>query len=523
MPAKKAPKAPVNDCVHHPDAPCNCPPEHRTGHTEPAPAETHDHSAHDHAAHDHSAHDPGLFRRRFWWSLALTMPTLYFSDTMQGLLGFTALNLGVNAYLPAVFGTAIFVLGGWVFIKSGYQEIRTRRPGMMALIALALLVAFSYSAFLTISLAANLGFHAMDFWWELAALVTIMLLGHWIEMTAIMQAQSAVGELAKLLPDQAELVLGKKTQLISAAELQVGDVVLIRPGSAIPADGLVVRGVASVNESMVTGESRAVSKSKGDKVIAGTVLASALDSLEGAIRVEVTSVGDATTLSHIMRLVSESQQSKSATQTLADKTAGWLFYAALGSAALTAGVWSWLDPADPSFILERVVTVLVIACPHALGLAIPMVNWIASLRAAKDGILIRNKIDFEAAAKTSVVLFDKTGTLTVGDVAVNSVQVAEGSSETTNRLVGLAAGLELESEHAISRAILDEAKRRRIKPIDLVDRMSIPGVGVSGRIGGTRILAGGPSLLVRQGISISVRNLHWVTEQAAKGFSTVYV
>ncbi len=483
----------------------------------------HEQAPHEHSVHEHSAHNPDLFRRRFWWALALTVPTMYFSDAMQSLLGFKAAEVGVNAYLPAIFGTSIFVFGGWVFVKSGYQEFRAKRPGMMALIALALIVAFVYSLFLTVSTAAKLGFTAMDFWWELAALVTIMLLGHWIEMTAIMKAQNAIGELAHLLPDQAELVVGKKTQLVSASQLEVGNVILVRPGGAIAADGIVVRGEASVNESMVTGESRPVSKAKGDSVFAGTVLASALDSPEGAIRVEVISVGSETTLSHIMRMVSEAQQSQSNAQTLADKTAGWLFYAALVSAALTAAVWSWLDPSNPSFILERVVTVLVIACPHALGLAIPMVNWIASLRAAKDGILLRNKIDFEAAAKVNVVLFDKTGTLTVGDLAVSAVQVADGSIETTNRLVGLAAGLEVESEHAISRAILAEAKRRRIKPIELVDRMSIPGVGVSGRIGGTRILAGGPSLLVRQGISITARNLHWATEQAAAGFSTVYV
>jgi Cu2+-exporting ATPase len=274
---------------------------------------------------------------------------------------------------------------------------------------------------------------------------------------------------------------------------------------------------------MVTGESRSVLKRKGDTVLAGTVIASTVDTPEGAIRFEVTSVGDGTTLAHIMRLVEQAGQSKSKSQTLADKTAGWLFYAALAAAAITGAAWTLIDPTRPTFILERVVTVLVIACPHALGLAIPMVNWIASLRAAKDGILLRSKTDFEAAAKTDVVLFDKTGTLTVGDLSVSAVQVADGATETTNYLVGIAAGLELESEHAIAKAIIAEAKRRRIKPTHLTDRMSIPGVGVSGRIAGTRLMAGGPALLVRQGISISPRNLHFVTQQAAAGLSTVFV
>ena len=341
MPSKPSAKKPVNDCIHHPDAACNCPPEHRTGGPESTAIHGHDHSTHeDHAGHDHSAHDPNLFRKRFWISLLLTVPTIYFSDTVQSLLGFKAVETGINTYLPAAFGAAVFVYGGWVFIISGARELRAKRPGMMALIALALVVAFAYSIFLTVSYAANLGFTAMDFWWELTALVSIMLLGHWIEMTSIMRAQNAIGELAHLLPSEAELVVGKKTQFVNASQLVVGDVILIRPGGAIAADGLIVKGEASVNESMVTGESRPVAKAKGDKVLAGTVLSSALDSPEGAIRVEITQIGNDSTLSQIMRMVGEAQQSKSTTQTLADKTAGWLFYAALGSAAVTAAVWT---------------------------------------------------------------------------------------------------------------------------------------------------------------------------------------
>jgi Cu2+-exporting ATPase len=446
-----------------------------------------------------------------------------FSGTIQSLLGFSIADFGFNAYIPAVLGTAVFAYGGMVFLKSGLTELKTRQPGMMALISLALIVAFGYSLFLTVAQLAGLHIHAMDFWWELAALVTIMLLGHWIEMTSIMRAQNAMGELAKLLPSTAEKLTGRKFVTVELSQLQVGDVVLVRPGGSIPADGVIVRGEASINESMVTGESRPVSKTKQDAVLAGTVLATALDSPEGAIRVEVTAIGGQTALSRIMRMVSQAQDSKSKTQTLADRTAGWLFHAALGSALVTALAWTLIGTQDVNFILERVVTVLVIACPHALGLAIPMVNWVASLRAAKAGILLRNKLDFEAAGKVDVVLFDKTGTLTVGDLAVENVRANDGSEAATNRIVALAAGLELESEHPIGRAIIAEAKRRRIKPAHLTDLMSTPGVGVSGRDKGERIFAGGPSLLLKQKMQVTAADLQFAATQAEAGLGIVYV
>ena len=328
------------------------------GQAAPDHAHMHHGAAHGSSAHDHSAHDPNVFRRLFWVCLALTVPALVFSTGLQEILHLPGPRFPGSAWIPAVFGAAVFALGGRVFLTGAVAELRTRQPGMMTLISLAILVALGYS------LAVLLGVAGMDFWWELATLIDVMLLGHWIEMSAVMGAQNALGELAKLLPDDAERPDGTR---IARADLVVGDLVIVRPGGAVPADGEVTEGESEVDESLLTGESAAIAKAPGAPVVGGAIVRG------GALTVRIAKVGDDTALAGIQRLVAEAQASRSGTQLLADRAAGVLFYVALGAAAVALVVWLLLRPDDPAFVLERVVTVLVIACPHALGLAIPLV------------------------------------------------------------------------------------------------------------------------------------------------------
>jgi Cu2+-exporting ATPase len=505
----------------------------------------HDHSHdHDHA-HDHGTqhahhqhHDPNAFKRQFWLALALTIPVIAFAPIWQEWLHFSLVFPG-SSFVSPVFGTALLATGGRVFLTSGWQEIKHRKPGMMALIALALVVSYGYSLFLLVAQLANLGFAGMDFWWELAALICIMLLGHWIEMASVMKAQNAVGELAKLIPDYTEVVADGVVIKVPVGRLQVGDVVLVRAGASVPADGRIVAGSSQLNESMLTGESRPVHKAVGDSVIAGTInaapttaatpsvveLLAAADSTElGALRVEVTAVGAESVISGIMKLVADAQASKSQTQRLADRAAGWLFYAAIAAAALTALSWSLIGGQTPSFILERVVTVLVIACPHALGLAIPLVTAITTDNAARNGVLIRNRIAFEAARKVDVVLFDKTGTLTTGERGYVASRVTRrGGLESEDELLAVAAGLETGSEHSIALAITTEAAKRGIEAVEVKDIMTIPGIGVSGRFLEFRLSAGGPGLLTRQKIDIDVQDLYAADAMNSDGNTVVYV
>jgi len=523
----------VNDCIHHPYEPCDCPPEHRTG----SANATHDHSAmghHDHASmgheghaghegHDHSHHDPNMFKKQFWMALGLTLPTIVFSHTVQMLFGLMW-DFPFSYLIPAVFGATLFFTGGRVFLTTGWAEIKAKRPGMMALIALALVVAFAYSLFITIATLFNLGWKGMDFWWELAALVTIMLLGHWIEMSSVMKASDAVGALAKLLPDQADLLVDGVATKVSAASLKVDDVVMVRPGATVPADGEVIDGESKLNESMITGESAAVLKQPGSTVIAGTINATSDVLGEGALTVRVTAVGEATMLSGIMRLVREAQASKSKTQVLADKAAGWLFYAALGAAIVTAIVWSALGTQSPDFVLERIVTVLVIACPHALGLAIPLVNSITTSKAASQGILIRDRRQFEEARRVDVVLFDKTGTLTTGQRGFVAAHLAHNSTlRSTDELVALAAGIEQYSEHSIGQAIVAEAGKRRVEIANATDFRTVPGQGVSGVLDARNILVGGPVLLTSRNIEVHVSDLVKADAANHNGNTVVYV
>ena len=518
----------VNDCVHHPYEACDCPPEHRTAsvHEGHDHGESHDHSSHDghdHSHHDHSHHDPAAFKKQFWLALGLTIPTLVFSHTVQSLFG-VHLDFAFSYLIPALFGSVLFFTGGRVFIKSGWQELKAKRPGMMALIALALVVAFGYSLFITIATAANIGWTGMDFWWELAALITIMLLGHWIEMSSVMKASDAVGALASLLPAEADLLDNGVSRKVSLSELKVGDLILVRPGAAVPADGEVVEGSSKLNESMITGESAPVQKDPGSQVVAGTINATSDVLGEGALTVRVTAIGEDTMLAGIVRLVREAQASKSKTQVLADKAAGWLFYAALLSAAITAIVWVDVGGQTPDFILERIVTVLVIACPHALGLAIPLVNAITTSNAASQGILIRDRRQFEEARRVDVVLFDKTGTLTTGQRGFIAAHLAHQSPlRSADDLMAIAGGLEQFSEHSIGHAIVAEAQRRRVELIPTTDFRTVPGQGVAGVQEAKSVLVGGPVLLTGRNIDVHVSDLVKADAANHAGNTVVYV
>ena len=539
-------------CDHNPGGECHCPPNeckcdqqhHLIGQTQEGhnccatdgmhdlPSAGHDHGSHEHSGHDmhagheghdHSHHDPGMFKKQFWMALALTLPTMVFSHSVQMLFGLMW-SFPLMDLIPAVFGTVLFFTGGRVFLTTGWQEIKAKRPGMMALIALALVVAFGYSLFITVATLANLGWRGMDFWWELAALVTIMLLGHWLEMSSVMKASDAVGALASLLPAEADLIDGDLTRKVTLSELSVGDLVLVRPGAAVPADGEVVEGSSKLNEAMITGESAPVLKEPGSQVVAGTINATSDVLGEGALTIRVTAVGDDTMLAGIVRLVREAQESKSKTQVLADKAAGWLFYAALAGAIITATVWILVGGQTPDFILERVVTVLVIACPHALGLAIPLVNAITTSKAASQGILIRDRRQFEDARRVDVVLFDKTGTLTTGERGFVAAHLAHQSPlRSTDDLIAIAAGLEQYSEHSIGEAIVGEAQRRRVELIATTDFRTVPGQGVAGVQDAKSVLVGGPVLLTGRNIDVHVSDLVKADAANHAGNTVVYV
>ncbi|MCU1599126.1 MAG: heavy metal translocating P-type ATPase [Glaciihabitans sp.] len=482
-----------------------------------------DHAQMDHAQMDHSnmGHDGhghmdhvGMFRRKFWVSLILTIPTLVFSTGLQGILHLGGPQFPGSQWIPFVFGVAIFVYGGRVFLAGGWSEIRAKQPGMMLLISLAILVAFGYSV------AVTLGVHGMDFWWELATLITIMLLGHWIEMAAVMSAGDALGELASLIPDVADLVHGDGVQgehIMSTpvSQLVVGDTVLVRPGASVPVDGEVVDGESDVNESLLTGESTEVAKSVGAQVVAGSINGA------GALTVRVTRVGGDTALAGVMRLVADAQQSKSGAQILADRAAGWLFYVSVGAAILTAIAWLLIKPSDPNFILERVVTVLVIACPHALGLAIPLVAQISTSLGARRGILVRSRTALEDARRVSVVLFDKTGTLTEGRQGVDRV-IAIGSS-TEDEVLQLAAAVEGKSEHPIARAIVAASSERNLGRLRASKFQSLTGRGVEATVDGAPVVVAARRVLIERGIAMDSTLVHASREATDEGMTVVFV
>lgn len=461
----------------------------------------------DHTTHNkHAGHSPDMFKRKFWLSLLLAIPTLAFSHTVQDWFGYHLVFSG-SEYIPVIFGFIIFFYGGLVFLKGARAELAAKLPGMMTLISLAITVAFGYS--LAVSFGLVVG---MDFWWELATLITIMLLGHWLEMASIMNAQGALNELAKLLPDEAELVTKDGAKKVAVSELKLGDIVLIRPGAQTPADSVVIKGESDVNESMLTGESKSVNKTAKSEVIAGTINGS------GSLTVKVTKIGSDTALAGIMKLVADAQKSKSKTQILADKAAFYLTFVALGAAIITWISWTIVG-ASAGFILERIVTVLVIACPHALGLAIPLVTAISTTLAAKNGLLIRQRMALETARNIDVVLFDKTGTLTKGKQGVVDI-VSEGNK---SELLALAASIENESEHPIARAIVASAREQKLNIVPAVSFASFAGRGAKAKVANKVIHIGNSQLLKELDVELT-DVLKSKSEQASReGKTVVYI
>ena len=460
-------------------------------------------------AHDkHAGHDPEVFRRQFWVVLALTIPVVVWSQEVQDWLGYAAPTFPGSSYLPAALGTVVFGYGGRVFLTGARTELRDRQPGMMTLISLAITVAF------VASVAATLDLFGVELWWELSTLITVMSLGHWLEMRAIRQARGALGALAELLPDTAERVgADGLVETVPIGELSVDDLVLVRPGGRIPADGEVMTGIADVDESMITGESRAVSKEPGASVVAGTVVAGA------SLRVRVTAVGEGTALSGIMRLVAEAQAASSRAQALADRAAAILFYVALASGAITLVTWVALG--DPEEALVRAVTVLVIACPHALGLAIPLVIAIGTTLGARNGLLVKSRLALERARELDIVIFDKTGTLTRGQPVLAEVAVAEGVSEVD--LLGVAAGVEADSEHPLARAIVAGAQRRSVVARAGRDFEALAGRGARASIDGMIASVGGPRLLDELGVVTPAGIGDKVARWEASGQTVLYV
>lgn len=480
--------APETDHTHHPD---------HASHEHHADADTHgqamshghphsvldeDHQVHGHG--EHAGHSTAMFRERFWWSLILSIPVVIFSPMVAHLLGYPLPEFPGSTWIPPVLDTIIFVYGGTPFLKGGWKELKSRQPGMMLLIAMAITVAFVASWVTTL----GLGGFDLDFWWELALLVTIMLLGHWLEMRALGGASSALDALAALLPDEAEKVIDGTTRTVDISELVVGDVVLVRAGARVPADGTIIDGAAEFDEGMITGESRPVFRDTGDKVVAGTV------ATDNTVRVRVEATGGDTALAGIQRMVADAQESSSRAQALADRAAALLFWFALISALITAVVWTTIGSPDDAVV--RTVTVLVIACPHALGLAIPLVIAISTERAAKSGVLIKDRMALERMRTIDVVLFDKTGTLTEGAHAVTGVAATVGVTE--GELLALAAAAEADSEHPVARAIVaaaaahPEASRRQIRATGF---SAASGRGVRATVDGAEIFVGGPNML----------------------------
>ncbi|WP_027587472.1 heavy metal translocating P-type ATPase [Acidipropionibacterium thoenii] len=472
---------------------------HRMEHGDTAQMEHMDHAGHmehmDHSGHmDHVA----AFRRLFWINLILGVPVVASSTMFAMLIGYSVPGWAV--WTAPVLGTVMYAWGGRPFLTGAISEIRSRRPGMMLLIGLAITVAF------VSSWGAALGVldHQLDFWWELALLIVIMLLGHWVEMRSLAMTSSALDSLAALLPDQAEKVDGDRVVTVSPADLAVGDVVVVRPGGAVPADGTITDGSASMDESMVTGESRPVTRAVGDQVVAGTV------ATDSGLRVQITATGDDTALAGIQKMVTEAQNSSSRSQRIADRAAAWLFWFALGAAVITAIVWTIIGLPDQAVI--RTVTVLVIACPHALGLAIPLVVSIATERAARAGVLVKDRLALEAMRTVDVVVFDKTGTLTTGTPWVTDIAAVQG--QDADHLLSLAAAAETDSEHPLARAIVAAARDRDLEVPRSSDFSSSPAVGVTATVEGRRIQVGGPHLLEEVGGSEVSQADAWRSEGA---------
>ncbi len=428
-----------------------------------------------HDGHDaHAGHSTEAFLRKFWVSAALSVPVVLYSDILNQLFGWSAPAFYGSAYIPAVLGSVIFVGGGWVFVASAYRELKARLPGMMTLIAVAIGAAYVYSVYVALA-----GRPEEGLFWELATLITVMLLGHWIEMRAVSGAQGALKELSKLIPDEAEIVKNGEPQKVRLQEIKEGDIVFVRPGARIPADGIVVEGKSEINESMITGESAPVAKAVGSEVIAGTV------NSDGALKVKVTKIGEHTFLAGIMRLVREAQASKSRLQILSDRAAYFLTLIAISTGGAAFVFWFILSSSKDAgfgFAIERAVAVLVIACPHALGLAVPLVASISTTLAARNGFLVKQRLALELARKIDIVLFDKTGTLTEGSFGVVSF--------SSDEALMLAASVDVQSEHPVARGIVEEAKKSGLTITEAKDYKRIPGVGGEAEVGGRKIFVG---------------------------------
>lgn len=494
--------------------------KHRHGahHTEHAgEQESTPHAAHNahktesdaHAGHvDHTGHEL-MFRNRFWVCLILTIPVLLYSHMLQMWFGFTAPVFPGSDWVGPIFATIIFIYGGVPFLQMAIPEARNRQPGMMILISLAIIVAYVYSV-------ATLWLDpAEGFFWEMALLIDVMLLGHWLEMRSVRQASGALDELAKLMPDEAERITdGDVLETVAVDQLRVDDRVLVRPGATIPADGEVTDGTSSVNEAMLTGESRPVKKGPDDPVIAGSING------DGSLRVRVTAIGQETALAGIMRLVDEAQKSKSRTQVLADRAAGWLFYVALAVAFITAIAWTMVTGFNIETI-KRVATVLVIACPHALGLAVPLVVAISTSLSARNGILIRNRLALEEARNIDTVVFDKTGTLTKGEQGV--VEIATVDEIGKDEALALAAAVEGDSEHMIGRALRESAAEQGLELPKITDFEAIKGRGVQASLDGASVYVGGPRLLELLELSPPEPLADFIETSEEKGQGVVYL
>lgn len=459
-------------------------------------------------AHDrHAGHSVAMFRDKFWLSFALTVPVVFLSGDVEHWLGYTIPSFPGSTLLVPLLGTIIFLYGGFVFIRGAWNEIADHKPGMMTLISLGITVAFATS------LAGTFGLLKIEVWWELATLTTIMILGHWLEMRAVSQARGALNALAALLPNTAERVVGQETQTVRLSDLRVGDVVLVRPGTRVPADGTVIEGAADLDESMITGESRSVSKELGATVVAGTVASG------GSLRVRVTAVGEQTALSGIMRLVAAAQASGSRTQAIADRAAALLFYIAVLAGGITLTYW-WFE-GDKEHALTRTATVLIIACPHALGLAIPLVIAISTSLGAKNGLLVKDRLALERARDLDVVVFDKTGTLTRGAPALSGIAAAPGVRD--DDLFARAAAVERDSEHPLAKVIVAEARRRRLPSFPTSQFETLPGRGAQAMVNGESVAVGGPRLLSDRNVTAPTELAKATAAWAADGKTVLSV
>lgn len=472
----------------------------------------HSHHAPQHSEHQehdkHAGHSVAMFKDKFWLSFILTIPVLLYSEMIQHWLNFTPPAFLGSQYVPFVLSTVIFFYGGTVFIKGAWSELKAKLPGMMTLISLAIITAYVYSV------ATQFWLSGEGFFWELATLVTIMLLGHWLEMASIAKAENALDAISKLLPDKAEKLINGKPKQVLVSELKVGDLVLIRPGSSIPVDGVITEGSSSVNEAAITGESKPTSKAKDDEVVAGTI------NQDGSLTVKITKLGEDTALAGIMRLVAEAQSSKSNVQVLADKAAFALTIIAIVTGVLT--FIYWLIAKDAGFALERSVTVLIIACPHALGLAIPLVVSISTAISAHNGLLIRKRLALEAARKIDWVLFDKTGTLTKGEHGVTDIWATKGYTEED--ILHLTASLEQNSEHIVGKGIVNEAAKRHVHLDKVEDFAAIPGLGVKGKLHGKDTFVAASYRFVKENdLTVPADIAQYAKQTAKEGKTEVYL